>query len=716
MTRYFKYLLLTVFVATVLLIVFLQFNSNRSINKLIDSNENLLNDFGVKESLQHLTAEIIALESKVRGSIIAGSATDTDQFRSEINSINGSLRELDTLAYDQPLQPLIADLRNLVNAKMEFSRYVLQTYREQGKQEAEKLINAQAGSTLADSIKQITHQIDELHEAYVTNFIRDADRNGLNARTMGTILAVIAVAAAIFTFAYVAFRVRQQQRLIDRLNLSEKQAKEAARIKENFLANMSHEIRTPLNAILGFTDLLQHRPLDQQSQQHVQTIQRSGENLLAIVNDVLDLSKIEAGMMRIESAPFSIRALVQSVDTMFHSRAAEKNLHLNTFVDATLPDILEGDAVRLTQILVNLVSNAIKFTSQGTIDIRIQKKEMHENKVQLTIIVSDTGIGIKKEKLDTIFDRFHQAEDSVTRKYGGTGLGLAIVHELVYLQNGTIVAESEEGKGTTFTITIPYLVSSKTVEKKHVAPEKSTAAQSVTNARILVVEDNEINQSLLTHLLKAWHMEFDIAGNGKEALDRLAQKKYDLVLMDVQMPVMDGYTATRIIRQELRSDIPIIAMTAHAMTGEREKCLAQGMNEYISKPIRDEQLHYLIAQFVHSNGKDQYRYINLGYMREISMGNSEYEKAVTGQFIEVIPEDLAHIEEAWQKNNIAALRRVAHNMKTSISVMGLNETLDPWLDQLEYGDLDETSFKNAFSHLQLTCHAALEEARHFYGK
>lgn len=725
MSRYFRYLLLSVFVATVLLIVFLQFNSNRSINKLIDSNEVLLNDFDVKESLQHLTGEIIALESKVSRAIISGAAPDSQQFQPEINSINTTLQKLDTLAYDEALQPLIADLRHLVNEKMNFSNSVLQVYRNKGKPEAEKLVNAQEGKGLADSIRHIIVQIDRLHQASVTQLIREADREGLKARTMGTILAAIAVIAAIFTFAYVVFKVRQQQKLISRLNISEKNAKEAAHIKENFLANMSHEIRTPLNAILGYANLLQRKNLDEHSKEHIQTIQRSGENLLAIINDVLDLSKIEAGMMRIESAPFSIRGLLQSVETMFQPKAAEKHLRLTAWVQENLPDTLEGDPVRLTQILVNLVGNAIKFTVQGGIDIEVLNYGMEGDTVRVTLVIRDTGIGIKPEKLNTIFERFEQAEDSVTRKYGGTGLGLAIVHELVTLQQGSIKAESEEGKGTTFTITIPYKISSQNVHRENTASALPGPEQPMTNVQLLVVEDNSINQSLMQHLLSDWQMQFDIAANGQQALDMLAQKNYDLILMDIQMPMMDGYTATRTIRDKMQLDIPIIAMTAHAMAGEREKCLGYGMNEYISKPIREEQLYKMIARF--TNGVQEmkpgkktilplnaYRYIDLRYMQEISLGNNEYEKAVTGQFIESIPEDLTEMQEAWQQKNIPWLRRVAHNMKTSISVMGLNVTLDPYLDQLEYNELDETAFTEAFTQLQSTCHAALEEARHFY--
>src|SRR4030095_8687187 len=363
-----------------------------------------------------------------------------------------------------------------------------------------------------------------------------------------------------FSFSYVAYKVRQQQHLITRLNISEKKAKVAAQAKENFLANMSHEIRTPLNAILGFTNLLQRRDLDKESKEIILTIQRSGENLLAIINDVLDLSKIEAGMMRIESAPFSIRGLIHSIETMFLLKAAEKQLLLTTSVNSDMPDTLEGDATRLTQILVNLLGNDIKFTGSGNIAVKVENKGIIDNTVNTVIKVSDTGIGIDKEKLNTIFERFQQAEDTVTRRYGGTGLGLSIVQELVLLQHGTIAAESRPGAGTTFNVIIPYTISSENITPVIKTSSIDEIEVGFDGVRVLVVEDNEINQSLIRHLFDSWNLAFEIAGNGKEALEMLKHRQYHLVLMDIQMPEMDGYSATQEIRRTLKLDIPIIAM------------------------------------------------------------------------------------------------------------------------------------------------------------
>jgi len=722
MSRYFRYLLLAIFVAAVLLIVFLQFNSNRSINNLITGNERLLNDLTTKNNLQHLQTDIIILENKISGAVIRGVSVDSTQLKAEIGNIRSTLSSLDELESDVVTDPLVKRLYGLVDEKINYTQEVLDSLKTKGKSSAEKMINSQFGKQLTDSIKSVCTRIDQLHQQTVTSLIEEADSNGKKAKTLGTIMAVIAVIASLFSFSYVAFKVRQQQQLIARLNISEKKAKVAAQAKENFLANMSHEIRTPLNAILGFTNLLQRRNFDQDSKEIILTIQRSGENLLAIINDVLDLSKIEAGMMRIESAPFSIRGLIHSIETMFLLKAAEKQLLLTTSVNSDMPDTLEGDATRLTQILVNLLGNAIKFTASGNIVVKVENNGIIDNTVNALIKVSDTGIGIEKEKLNTIFERFQQAEDTVTRRYGGTGLGLSIVQELVLLQHGTITAESRPGAGTTFTITIPYNISSENIIP--IAKPSSFEGIAFEGVRVLVVEDNEINQSLIRHLFDNWNLAFEMAGNGIQALEMLKRRQYDLVLMDIQMPEMDGYSATQEIRRTLKLGIPIIAMTAHALAGEREKCLSYGMDEYISKPLREDQLRQLITRFVKidnpkTNGLSSstagpYRRIKLQYLNEISMGNKEYEKTVTKQFMEIIPADLTALQKAWRDGNISLVRQTAHNMKTSISVMGLNDSLNPYLDRLEYEEMDANTFTNVFSHIAHYCEASLEEARQFY--
>src|ERR1044072_613 len=365
--------------------------------------------------------------------------------------------------------------------------------------------------------------------------------NSRRARNWGLILVGVILATAAGAMWFILNRFGHQQRLIRQLDTSEKKVRETARIKENFMANMSHEIRTPLNAILGFTNLLKTRQLDNTSTEFVGAIQKAGENLLTIINDILDLSKIEAGMVRIEASPFSVRGLLHSIQTLFSEKVKEKGLVLQAEIAPAVPDTLIGDATRLTQILVNLISNALKFTETGGITIQIYNKDSNQHSIQLGFSIADTGIGIEQHMLESIFDRFHQAENSITRKYGGTGLGLSIVKDLILLQGGDITVESERGKGTIFRFFIPYTIASQQVPLPQAINISEFRSSGHPSVKILVVDDNDMNRSLMEHLLTEWNLSFDMADNGWEALARPQQTTHDMVLMDIQMPEMDGY-------------------------------------------------------------------------------------------------------------------------------------------------------------------------------
>ncbi|MCX6318088.1 MAG: ATP-binding protein [Bacteroidetes bacterium] len=719
------YYILGAFIAGTFLLIYIQFNSSKNIGNLISANGKLLGEFKVSTDLYKLEKDIVTVESKIRGIVSTQDSEYIQGLEININEVKDNLSHLQKISDDDSSGLYIDDLSTLVQRKIIFNQQILDSLHISGKASAEKLLGTKYGKKLTDSIFLFVNRIDSIRKKHLRNATTSIDKSGQEAQRFNTILIVLVLLSAAILFWYIINIIKKQLSLIEQLNISEKKVKEAAELKEKFMANMSHEIRTPMNAILGFTNLLLRKNIDAESKEYIQTIQKSGENLLTIINDILDLSKIEAGMMRIESAPFSIRGLVHSVETMFKSKTTEKQLQLTAYVDESLPDTLEGDATRLTQVLVNLIGNAIKFTNSGSITIKITNEGIAEQTVNTGITITDTGIGIEKDKLQTIFERFQQAEDAVTRKYGGTGLGLSIVNDLVLLQHGTIKVESEPGKGTCFKITIPYHIAVTDVEKIPSAEYDSTSLPKFENICILVAEDNEINQSLIRHLFKEWGLSFDLATNGREALERLHSKNYSLILMDIQMPEMDGYTATQEVRKRLKCDTPIIAMTAHALAGEREKCLSYGMNEYISKPIREDHLHKLIKHFTQFEApatsrqattipEGQYAYINLQYMKEISGGNREYEKTVTEQFIESIPEDLLAIEKAWQDNNIRDVKQLAHNLKTTVSVMGLNEILQPSLDAIEYEELTRESFTAYFQQVKSICNASLEEAKQFY--
>jgi signal transduction histidine kinase/CheY-like chemotaxis protein/HPt (histidine-containing phosphotransfer) domain-containing protein len=676
--------------------------------------------------LQDLRNDLLSIDNNVRSSIITNDETRRTGIEEEVARVKASVKELGDLLVTDSSRRLWDELNVLTEEKIRFSYKVLDTLSGSGKQAAEDFINERKGVQLSEAIERISTQLDNMRQNYLTQIIKETDANSIKAKRLGFIMGLLAVVIVMFTFWYIINRIRKQQEMIAQLNESERKVREAAQVKEHFIANMSHEIRTPMNAILGFTNLLQKQPLDNLPKQYVQSIQSSGENLLSIINDVLDLSKIESGMMRIEKTPLSIRGLAHSVYHLFASKAEEKKLDFSLKVEENIPDTLIGDAVRITQLLVNLVSNAIKFTDKGFVTIGINAKDITERHLQLIITVADSGIGIDKTQQQQVFERFTQAEENTTRRFGGTGLGLSIVQQIVKLLDGTISLESGLNKGSSFIVKLPFDIAKEQAMKK---PElmPTPRALNALGVNILVVEDNPMNQNLMHHLLTEWQMRFDIAPNGKAAISALQQKKYDLILMDIQMPEMDGYTAAQIIRNDLKLTTPIVAMTAHAFAGEREKCMSYGMTDYIPKPVRENDLHRLISELTKQpvnnnfiekssvqNGMTAFKNIDLTYLHDLSGGNVIFEKQILEQFIVQAPGELAELEEAYDKDDWKQFRSKAHNLKTTISFVGLEPILSNHLETLENytGALNnEDIITSSLNEVMYACNNALEEAK-----
>ncbi|CAH2030163.1 ATP-binding protein [Trichlorobacter ammonificans] len=372
--------------------------------------------------------------------------------------------------------------------------------------------------------------------------------------------------------------------------LNAKAVAEAANIaKSEFLANMSHEIRTPMSGVIGNAQLLRFTSLSGEQERLLEHIETDANNLISLLNDILDISKIEAGKLELEETHFSLRGCVTALLKPQEPRIQRKGLLLTTSIDDTVPDSLCGDQLRLKQILYNLLGNAIKFTEQGEIGVRIELVERSGEAVQVRFSISDTGIGIKQDALEKIFAPFSQADNSVTRRFGGTGLGLSICSRLVEMMHGTLTVESREGVGSTFRVTLPFLAAPQPETAQE--PEHSAGAVPTWDGsplRILLAEDSITNQTMLTSLLKHFGHAVTACGDGAAALAHLGSATFDIVLMDIQMPVMDGEEATRVIReQEAQSTrhIPIIALTAHALLEQKHHLLASGFDGYVSKPI-----------------------------------------------------------------------------------------------------------------------------------
>jgi signal transduction histidine kinase/CheY-like chemotaxis protein/HPt (histidine-containing phosphotransfer) domain-containing protein len=722
--RRFSYFIILTFIAGSLLLIAVQINSAQNTKELIRNNNKLLEELRSSNHLREIDRDILGVESRIRASISTNDTTHLEGIDQKISQIENFLDSLSKDNTDTEEERLIHRLSVLAMDKKTTKDKLLLRYHTLGNMDDQTSIANPRARKISNEITSITAKIYESRKFHMVELSKKTETMGQKARLYDISLLILLILSGSIVGYHILRQFKRQRLLIQELDVAEKKASVAAQTKENFLANMSHEIRTPLSGILGFTNLLQKRPLDETSKEFVSSIQRSGENLMAIINDILDLSKIEAGMMRITKGIFSINGLVNSVETFFVERAKEKGLTISSTIDPSIPDTLNGDATRLTQILVNLIGNAIKFTHQGRITIEIYNKHQTENEVVVGFKVSDTGIGIDKEKLSEVFERFNQGEDSITRNYGGTGLGLSIVKSLIQLQNGDIEVTSEQGKGTIFHFFIPYTIAK---EQIHAIPTHDTQYfkdRSNTPLKVLVVDDNAINQSLLKHLLSQWNIDFDTANNGLEAVEYLKNHDCDLVLMDIQMPQMDGYTATQKIREELNLNLPIIAMTAHALAGEREKCLSRGMNEYISKPVNEDELFKLISGFGLKEGKNDkkaktpesitaYQYIDLNYMKSVSSGDQDFERTVTKQFLEKVPAHLQEMESAYENTDFKIVKLRAHDLKSSVAIMGLLPLLEEKLNTLELTNAENPTSKQTLEEVKEIIVKAVSEAELF---
>ncbi len=414
-------------------------------------------------------------------------------------------------------------------------------------------------------------------------------------------IGTIALAALLVLLVFVVARNnRLKQRTNRALDLARQRAEASEKFKQQFLANMSHEIRTPMNAIMGMSGILKRNEHTPEQEKYLNAISQSSENLLVILNDILDLSKLEAGKIDLEQMPFDPRQAINNVRDIIRFKAEEKGIALNVEVDDNVPALLNGDPTRLNQIVLNLAGNAVKFTERGSVTIRTAVKDLHPDRCMLAIDVIDTGIGIPADRLEKVFEEFTQAYSDTTRKYGGTGLGLTISKRLAEMQGGSISVKSEQGKGSTFTVTIPYVIDKGgMIVRDHVGAEDLPPLRDL---RILLAEDNDFNamvaQDELADAIPGVHV--DVAANGRIAVEMASANDYDVILMDVQMPEMNGYDATRAIRALAKygpeisgphkAHVPIVAMTANVMKEEVERCTEAGMDGFIPKPFTREQL------------------------------------------------------------------------------------------------------------------------------
>jgi PAS domain S-box-containing protein len=458
-------------------------------------------------------------------------------------------------------------------------------------------------------------------------------------------------------------------------------AVDAVKAKQQFLSNMSHEIRTPMNAIIGFTKVVLKTDLTAKQKEYLTAIKMSGDALIVLINDILDLAKVDAGKMVFEATPFKMALSISAMLHLFETKIQEKNLELVKVYDDTIPEVMVGDPVRLHQIILNLVSNAVKFTSKGKIVVNIKMISEDEHKATVEFSVADTGIGISENKIEKIFENFQQASSGTSRLYGGTGLGLAIVKQLVEAQGGNITVQSKPDEGSVFSFALSFQKTSVAA-----APETLLVAQDeeIKNIKVLVVEDIALNQLLMKTLLDDFGFERDIAANGKIAIEKLQAKDYDVILMDLQMPEMNGFEATEYIRNTMHSKIPIIALTADVTTVDLAKCKAVGMNDYIAKPV-DERLLYSkivglvkkpafvkLREEIESPEIKKTKCIDLDYLLHRTKSNPALMMEMISLYLEQTPPLISAMKQGMLDKDWHGLYAAVHKIIPSFSIMGIN--------------------------------------------
>lgn len=538
-----------------------------------------------------------------------------------------------------------------------------------------------AKGSVADSPLTLRHQNGTLTDVLFNGSIYKDDH--------GNVLGVVVVARDVteqkriatalqeaIVFAELATNIAEEAKL--KADGARTIAEDAVKAKQQFLSNMSHEIRTPMNAIIGFTKVVLKTELSPKQKEYLNAIKTSGEALIVLINDILDLAKVDAGKMTFEETPFKMASSIAAMLHLFELKIQEKNLKLIKQYDEKIPQVLLGDPVRLHQIILNLVSNAVKFTKTGTITVIVNLLEEDDAQVVLEFVVADTGIGIPEDRMETIFENFQQATSETAKLFGGTGLGLAIVKQLVEAQGGTVSVKSVIGKGSDFCFTLKFKKTTDTAESE---PLMVALETPMKNVKILVVEDITLNQLLMRTLLDDFGFQCDIAANGQIAIEMLQHKVYDIILMDLQMPELNGFEATEYIRKTLKLNIPIIALTADVTTADLAKCKSVGMDDYISKPVDERLLQSKIILFLarvnakkekestSMSGKESY--VDLTYLRQRTKADpglmSEMISLYLGQTTSLIKEMLANAKSKDWK----ALQSVAHKMIPSFSIVGI---------------------------------------------
>ncbi|MBX9781779.1 MAG: response regulator [Chitinophagaceae bacterium] len=681
-----SFLIVFALFAVIILNYFAEERIHNSVKDHNNSTEQVVRHEKFKQVIDKTGFTISQMDYELNNYLLTSAADKLKILNEQMNQMRENAAAIKNEASAYVPKYLVNIYTHKLRNRIDFQNHVLNLFHQQGKKEALSLMNSsEQRDTYSEFSKSETELTAALNKKITTlnsQLLNDEDEIiSLDSRwNVISLVFMLVIATVVF---YQTIRIGK---LNGKLGIAVLQMKHAQEVKDQFMSNITHELRTPLNSILGYTNLLLKRRHTPETESWIQAVNTSGNLLLEIVNDVLDYSKLESGYLQVYKSSFQMDDVLSSVKKIMTNRADAKKLSFVILKDQSLPLSFLGDEKKLKQILVNLTGNAIKFTDSGTVKIEVLLHKHIGNQYWLQFAVSDTGIGISAENLPHIFERFYQAENGFTKKYSGTGLGLPIVKQMIDLQGGSITVKSLPAAGASFTFVLPFekIEHSAAVDNMNLAPVHTMLQAS--SKRILVVDDHELNRELLVLLLNEYNCRVETADNGAQAISKLLNRKFDLVLMDVQMPEMNGIETTLRIRNELVLDVPVIACTAFNQPAEKEACTAAGMNDYLGKPIQEEELLQVLNKHLQLNmpATDENPVVNFHNIHKVTGNNKELTNSVISRAVDFIPGEIEALHEAILKQDEQLIKELAHNMCSSVALMGAPDELVEILKTIQY--------------------------------
>ena len=661
-----NFLIFFIFLGAFGILLFFNYKSYTSTQSLIKNNDDLIEELELSSNIQFFQTHLILLDNSMKEALASRQAHSVEEVERELKILNLSSNYLNTMFYHHRQEEVYQDFARQVKLKLNLGQRIIDEFKTKGR------FSNELHSDIRQSVEWndlINEKLDELEAVNEEKVIEKSDGiKKVENQTQQLSFFFLLISSILFAIAlvYILNKIMKQQNLIKELEIAKTKEIKLNKIKDDFIANMSHEIRTPLHVILGFSSLMEKEKLSDKLSEMVQTLKNAGGQLMMIVNQVLDVAKMEEGKLELDFKPFQLKQVCHILDSSYRKMIEDKGLQFEVKTNVQDETTVIGDQIKLIQILSNLLSNAHKFTPKGKISLEVKLTE-DEADAQIQMTVSDTGIGVEKSKLTSIFERFEQADNNITRNYGGTGLGLSIVKQLVNIMKGKIEVDSTLGQGSKFMVTIPVQI-----EKTSLLEQTSASIEDeiIQGTKILVVEDNSLNTKLIQNWFESFNLELTYTLSAIEALEILKNQVFDIILLDIQMPGMDGYTCAQHIRKELGLQMPIIGMTAHTRKQDMLDCYAAGMQAHIAKPIEKVELFYLLSMYsrIHHS-----TLINHEYLKELSSGNEAFIQDLMDEFLKQTPIENEKLRKAFFDENIDLIKTTAHTLKTNYGYLGMDE-------------------------------------------